>query len=200
MFTKYAYYRFRDFVQNEFQIYQLEKRLINPSIRKPFYIINPDSLTAGKELLIQRYCHFHCGGRPWSDGKGSIKIGNNCWFSENNILYGAGGIEIGDFTGTGPGTLIFSSRENYDLKYAYLPHIVHQFEKVTIGSYVRLFSNVIISPGVTIGDGAVIGAGSVVIRDVPEWSFAAGVPAKILGKREKDAPLSEKINTDLDLK
>ena len=35
-------------------------------------------------------------------------------------------------------------------------------------------------PGVTIGDNCVIGAGSVVTRDIPPSSFAAGVPAKVI--------------------
>ncbi len=36
----------------------------------------------------------------------------------------------------------------------------------------------IVLPGVRIGKNAVIGAGSVVIKDVPEAVFAAGMPAK----------------------
>lgn len=38
----------------------------------------------------------------------------------------------------------------------------------------------IIMPGVTIGRGAVIGAGAVVTKDVPDYSLAIGVPAKVV--------------------
>lgn len=38
----------------------------------------------------------------------------------------------------------------------------------------------IIMPGVTIGTGAVIGAGAVVTKDVPDYSLAVGVPAKVI--------------------
>ena len=33
-----------------------------------------------------------------------------------------------------------------------------------------------------IGDNVVIGAGSVVTRDIPDWSFAAGNPCKVIRK------------------
>ncbi|MFC3746992.1 sugar O-acetyltransferase [Paenibacillus sp. GCM10012306] len=51
---------------------------------------------------------------------------------------------------------------------------------VTIGNNVWLSANVTVCGGVTIGDGCVIGAGSVVTRDIPENSFAAGVPCKVI--------------------
>ena len=38
----------------------------------------------------------------------------------------------------------------------------------------------IVLPGVTIGDGCVIGAGSVVTKDIPRASVAAGNPAKVI--------------------
>ena len=47
---------------------------------------------------------------------------------------------------------------------------------------VWLGGGVIVCPNVTIGDNAVIGAGSVVTRDIPSHTFAAGNPARI--KRE----------------
>lgn len=38
----------------------------------------------------------------------------------------------------------------------------------------------IVMPGVTIGEGSIIAAGSVVIKDIPAWSIAAGNPAKVI--------------------
>lgn len=39
-----------------------------------------------------------------------------------------------------------------------------------------------ISPGVRIGSNVVIGVGSVVTRDIPDWSFAAGNPCRVIRK------------------
>ena len=37
-----------------------------------------------------------------------------------------------------------------------------------------------VMPGVTVGEGAVVGAGSLITKDVPAWTVAAGRPAKVL--------------------
>jgi maltose O-acetyltransferase len=42
----------------------------------------------------------------------------------------------------------------------------------------------IILPGVTVGKNVIIGAGSVVTRDIPDNSIAAGNPAKVIGNVE----------------
>jgi maltose O-acetyltransferase len=39
---------------------------------------------------------------------------------------------------------------------------------------------VVVCGGVTIGDGCVVGAGSVVTRDLPPNSLAAGVPCRVI--------------------
>ena len=56
---------------------------------------------------------------------------------------------------------------------------------ITIGNDVWIGVGVRIVDGVRIGNGVVIGAGSVVLRDIPDESIAAGVPARIIGSRKK---------------
>lgn len=51
---------------------------------------------------------------------------------------------------------------------------------VTIGDSCWIASNVVICAGVTIGEGCVIGAGSVVTRDIPPNTFAAGNPCRVI--------------------
>lgn len=51
---------------------------------------------------------------------------------------------------------------------------------VHIGSDCWFGASVTVCPGVTIGDNCVIGAGSVVTRDIPPNSFAAGVPCRVI--------------------
>ena len=51
---------------------------------------------------------------------------------------------------------------------------------VSIGNSVWIGGDVTILPGVTIGDNCTIGAGSVVTRDIPANSVAAGNPARVI--------------------
>lgn len=55
---------------------------------------------------------------------------------------------------------------------------------VIIDRYVFVGARAIILPGVTIGEGAIIGAGSVVTHDIPPYSIAAGVPARVIRERD----------------
>ncbi len=48
-----------------------------------------------------------------------------------------------------------------------------------IGNDVFIGANVTVLDGVHIGDGAVIGAGAVVVKDIPPYAIAVGVPAEV---------------------
>ena len=66
----------------------------------------------------------------------------------------------------------------YNLEYA---------KPITIKDNCWLASNVVVCGGVTIGEGCVIGAGSVVTRDIPPYSLAAGNPCRVIRQiTEKD--------------
>lgn len=57
-------------------------------------------------------------------------------------------------------------------------------KKVTIHDDVWVGANATILPGVTLSKGAVVGAGAVVTKDVDAMTIVAGVPAKMIGKRQ----------------
>lgn len=54
---------------------------------------------------------------------------------------------------------------------------------IEIGEDCWLGLNVAIMRGVTVGRGCVVGANSVVTRDLPPYSIAAGTPARVIGQR-----------------
>ena len=54
---------------------------------------------------------------------------------------------------------------------------------VVIGHACWFGDNVTVLSGVKIGNGVVIGAGSIVTKDIPDFSVAAGAPAKVIKYR-----------------
>ncbi len=54
---------------------------------------------------------------------------------------------------------------------------------IRLGRDVWLGAGVRVLKGVTVGDGCVVGAGSVVNKDLPPYSIAVGVPAKVVRSR-----------------
>ena len=55
---------------------------------------------------------------------------------------------------------------------------------VRVGHDVWIGSRAVILGGVGIGSGSIVGAGSVVTKDLPPYSIALGVPARITGSRK----------------
>lgn len=78
------------------------------------------------------------------------------------------------------------NREFYNLEYA---------KPIKIGSDCWLASNVTVCGGVTIGEGCVIGAGSVVTRDIPAHSLAAGNPCRVI-RQITESDLMESLEAD----
>jgi acetyltransferase-like isoleucine patch superfamily enzyme len=58
---------------------------------------------------------------------------------------------------------------------------------VRIGAWADIGVNAVILPGVTVGKGAIVGAGAVVTQDVEPFSVVAGVPARLLRRRDQVA-------------
>jgi acetyltransferase-like isoleucine patch superfamily enzyme len=54
---------------------------------------------------------------------------------------------------------------------------------IVIGNDVWLGAHCLVMDGVTIGDGAFIAAGAVVTKDVPPYTLAGGVPARVIRPR-----------------
>ncbi|MBD5418921.1 MAG: acyltransferase [Bacteroides sp.] len=68
----------------------------------------------------------------------------------------------------------------WNLPYIYKPIILKKGCQIGMGS--------IVMPGVTIGEGAIVGARSVVTKDIPAWTIAAGSPCKVIKEiAERDA-------------
>ena len=113
-----------------------------------------------------------------------IMIGDNCSFGAFNHITATNKIIIGDGCLTGKWvTITDNSHGTTDFATLHIqPSMRKLFSKgpVTIGKNVWIGDKASIMPGVTIGDGAVIAANAVVTHDIPAYSVAGGIPAKVI--------------------
>ncbi len=109
--------------------------------------------------------------------KKRIKIGNRSFPGWSNGCYiqGRNGIIIGDNLRMGPNVGIISANHNVNNYDQW-----DKSEPILIGNNVWIGMGAVVLPGVKIGDNVVIAANSVVNKDLPANSIAAGVPCKVL--------------------
>ena len=114
-----------------------------------------------------------------------VRLGSNVNFN-GMLIYGGGGLTIGDNFHSGRDCRIITENHRYEGAEA-LPYDGHKVKRpVVVGDNVWLGDSVILLPGTTIGDGAVIGAGSVVTGTVAALSVVAGNPAREIKQRDSE--------------
>ncbi|WP_346862597.1 acyltransferase [uncultured Draconibacterium sp.] len=110
----------------------------------------------------------------------NISVGNHSVINQRVLLDGRGGkLVIGDNVDIAQETNIWTLGHDPNSDY----HAAKGGD-VVIEDYVWIASRVTILPGVRIGRGVVVAANSVVTKDIPPMSIVAGVPAKVIAKRE----------------
>ena len=116
---------------------------------------------------------------------GWISLGSNCTVNSYAILYGHGGLEIGNDVRIAPQVMIMPM--NHISKDPHVPIRKQgiRAQGIKIEDDVWLGAGAIVLDGVTIGKGSVIGAGAVVTKNIPPYSVAVGVPARVIKKRGK---------------
>jgi len=108
----------------------------------------------------------------------NITIGNNFFANYDCVILDVCAVEFGDDVMLAPGVHIYTA--THPLDPAARKSRLEYGRPVRIGSNVWIGGRAVICPGVTIGDNCVIGAGSVVTRDIPAGTVAAGSPARVI--------------------
>ena len=108
----------------------------------------------------------------------NIKFGKNVFVNFNFSALSSA--EIGDNCYIGPNVGLYTAMHPIDPERRIKG--INFAKPVKIGKNCWLGASVIVLPGVEIGEGCTIGAGSVVTKNIPPYSIAAGNPAKIIRK------------------
>jgi acetyltransferase-like isoleucine patch superfamily enzyme len=136
-------------------------------------------LSVGADTLFEPGCWLTLAPEA------EIRIGRECFLNRNTMLAAAELIEIGDYVMFANGCFVGDSDHRYDdretpiTRQGFVPR-----GPVRIGSNVWFGANCVVTGGVEIGDRAVIVANSVVTKDIPPATIAAGAPAKVIREIE----------------
>lgn len=144
-------------------------------------ITAPQNISIGNKVAIMHNCCLY------AHNNGLLTIGDRVGIN-HNVMLGAsddGEIHIGNDVLIGPNVVIRASNHQYLQKNIPINKQGHTGGKITIEDDVWIGANVVILPNVTIGKGSVIGAGSIVNKDIPSYSLAGGVPARVIKENHR---------------
>ena len=141
-------------------------------------------------LFVDKYS-YGIDGLQIDTYKGSVSkvyIGKFCSISKNVRII-CGGIHPTEWIST------FPLRVTFNLSGKYKDGMPMSKGDIRIGNDVWIGTDVTILSGVTIGNGVVICSNTVVTKNIPSYSIAAGVPAKVVRYRfsEKEILCLESI-------
>ncbi len=118
----------------------------------------------------------------------NIHVGKNCFINYHCIFLDVAPITLGNGVWIGANVTLatpnhpFLAEERLPAKYPDGHHNLEFASPITIKDGCWICSGVTVCGGVTIGENSIVAAGTVVNRDIPPNSIAAGVPAKVIRK------------------
>jgi acetyltransferase-like isoleucine patch superfamily enzyme len=114
-----------------------------------------------------------------------VRIGSGTFLNLGAMIAAAELVEIGEHCMLANGCFVSDADHRYEDPETPVPWQGFTSNGPTrIGDNVWCGAHVVVTSGVTIGERCVIGAGSVVTRDIPSHSLAAGAPARVLRRIE----------------
>lgn len=143
-----------------------------------------NKFSIGKNATIEDFCTIN-------NGVGDVHIGERSLVGMGNVIIGP--VTIGNDVIFAQN--IVASGLNHEYKDVTQP--IHNQPVTTSPIIVEdncwIAANVVLTAGVTIGKHCVIAAGSVVTKDIPPYTVAAGNPAKPIKRYNFDTKLWERV-------
>lgn len=149
---------------------------------KPYSVLNTQYVEVGHNVKIKKNSRIECfsmfGGKKYDPRlifEDGVIVGYNCTFFATQTLC------IGHDTIFAGGCLV--TTENHGINpISDLPYHAQPLTSapVVIGNGCWIGQNVCVLPGVKIGCKCIIGSNAVVNKDIPDYSIAVGVPARVI--------------------
>jgi acetyltransferase-like isoleucine patch superfamily enzyme len=121
---------------------------------------------------------------------GRCVIGDHVWIGPQSY-FDARDLVIEESVGWGPGAKVLGSTHSGVPITVPIIQTDLTIRPVRIGAWSDIGVNAVVLPGVTVGKGAIVGAGAVLTEDVEPFTIVAGVPARLIRRREPSEPTRE---------
>jgi acetyltransferase-like isoleucine patch superfamily enzyme len=162
----------------EFEISQFKKFGSNVIFEKGVLVFHPETIELGNNIYIGHNTIL----KGYYNSRFIIDEGT--WIGQLCFFHSAGNIIIGKNVGIGPCVKIITSFHGEEGINKPILHSRVEISPVIIEDDADIGIGAIILPGVKVGKGAQIGAGAVVTTNIDPHAIAAGIPAKIINKRQ----------------
>lgn len=139
------------------------------------------------KICIADRVHLERGVDIKIHGDGKVEIGENTFIGPYVCLSGKS-IKIGKDCMIASHSSIYANNHNFAERIHKIKEQGLSYKGIVIEDDCWLGSGVRVVDGITIGQGSVIGAGAVVTKDIPPYSVAVGVPAKVISRRNIAIP------------
>lgn len=163
--------------------WRLQSIGVRSVIFKPMMITGAAHISIGERCLIRDFARLEVLERPDKGWCGKLRIGDRVNIEQGVHIVCQGELTIEDDVAITPYCAIVDTYHPHDPPDV-PPRIGDRLPDaptfVTIGRGTFIGTHTVILPNVRIGRGCVIGAGSVVTQDVPDYSVAAGSPARVI--------------------
>jgi len=116
-------------------------------------------------------------------GGGELTVGTRTSINEGAIISATLSVTIGEDCMLAPRVYVLDVDHRFDSRELPIARQGYLKAPVVIEDDVWIGAQAVITRGVRIGRGAIIGANSVVTKDVPPYSIAAGIPARVVKQR-----------------
>ncbi len=132
----------------------------------------------GEQSFVRSFACLNAG-----PPEGFIHIGSHSGIGQGTVLYGNGGLTIGNHVMIAGQCFVVASSHRFDDDARPISQQGFSARGIVIEDGVWVGAGAKILDGVRIGQGAVVGANAVVNRDVPAGARVGGVPARVLRAR-----------------
>lgn len=164
------------------------------SITPPLRFSNLSNIEMGNHVTIHSNCWIQVLKSDENKNLPVIRIKDHVGIGMDATISAVKSIIIEEYVFTARNVYISDHEHEFrDIQKPIGRQGITKIAEVSIGANSWLGQNAVILPGASIGKHCIIGANSVVNSNIPDYCVAAGVPARIIRKYNKDKACWERV-------